>query len=104
MVVESSASNPSPAFTSVHFRSDSSKKLQLHHRKQLASSGLSNELIDLNFQSLQGDEIIQILGAEAFAKASGHGQQYVTSEIKRIFRRYAAPAAGGWGCSGLDPL
>ncbi|MFM5961915.1 MAG: DUF3854 domain-containing protein, partial [Dolichospermum sp.] len=37
-------------------------------------------------------------------KQTPHSNQYVTAEVARLLKCYAHTLAGGWWCSGVDPL
>ena len=80
----------------------------LHYQEWLAS-GVQPEIIYKNVQSLAGVETHEFLLSDAIA-GLGEGKkvpashQYSTSEVTKIRARYQHTLAGGWWCSGLDPL
>jgi Domain of unknown function (DUF3854) len=72
-------------------------------------SGVDPEIIALNVKTLTGNITHQYLLEDAIAKLGAgkqtpHSNQYVTSEVSKLFKRYAHTLAGGWWCSGVDPL
>ncbi|WP_071192643.1 plasmid replication protein, CyRepA1 family [Trichormus sp. NMC-1] len=79
------------------------------HNQELLNSGIDPGIIALNFKSLEGDITHQYLLEDAIAKLGDgkqtpHSSQYVTSEVSKLFKRYAHTLNGGWWCSGVDPL
>ena len=84
-------------------------KLLAKHRKELEASKIHPHVIDLNFESLQGQEALEALLYEEIGRVgkdqkNPHSHQYVTSPIAKILNRYKHAEAGGWWCSGVDPL
>ncbi len=80
-----------------------------NHYHELISSGVDPDIIALNFQSLDGDITHEYLLSDALAKLGDgkqtpHSSQYNTSEVSKLFKRYAHTLNGGWWCSGVDPL
>ncbi|MFM6080344.1 MAG: bifunctional DNA primase/helicase, partial [Dolichospermum sp.] len=82
---------------------------QASHYQELLNSGIDPDVIALNFKSLEGDVTHEYLLSDALAKFGNgkqtpHSSQYVTSEVARYYKIYAHTLAGGWYCSGVDPL
>jgi hypothetical protein len=72
-------------------------------------SGIDPGIVALNFKSLEGDVTHEYLLSDALAKLGDgkktpHSSQYTTSEVARLFQRYNHTLAGGYFCSGVDPL
>ncbi|MFM6609362.1 MAG: hypothetical protein ACKPJQ_07985 [Dolichospermum sp.] len=79
------------------------------HFQEWLDSGIDPEIIYLNVKSLAGQETHEYLLSDAIAKLGDgkqtpHSNQYVTAEVVRLLKRYAHTLAGGWWCSGVDPL
>ncbi|MFM6772331.1 MAG: plasmid replication protein, CyRepA1 family [Microcystis panniformis] len=79
------------------------------HFQEWLDSGVDPDIIDLNVISLEGDVTHEYLLDVAIAKLGDgkqtpHSNQYVTAEVVRLLKRYAHTLAGGWWCSGVDPL
>ncbi len=69
------------------------------HRQELLDSGIDEEVINLNFRSLQG------LAAYEYLLYSDKLQRTNTGVLARgILNTYAFLDDGGWWCSGVDPL
>lgn len=62
----------------------------------LASSGVSDKMIALNVQVLQGDSAIEILTEHAIAQTQGNGTVAVNQKTQAILKRYEFGAKGGW--------
>ena len=80
-----------------------------HYHELVELSNIDPGIIALNFQSLDGDIIHEYLLSDAIVKLGDgkqtpHSSQYTTSEVARIFKMYNHTLAGGWWCSGIDPL
>lgn len=58
------------------------------------SSGIIDEMIALNMQTIKGDEAIQILAEHEIAQRQS--VQYVTRSAQSVLRRYEKAALGGW--------
>jgi len=83
--------------------------LKPNHYQELLNSGIDPEIIELNFQSLDGDTTHEYLLSDALAKLGDgketpHSSQYATSEVVKLRNRYSHTLAGGWWCGGIDPL
>ncbi|TCD56744.1 hypothetical protein CWE17_08750 [Synechococcus sp. BS56D] len=70
-----------------------------HRDEWISGSGISQEITELNLQSLTGQEAIETITSKRLESAGGHGQQYVTSEVGKVLSRYEHLDAGGWWCS-----
>lgn len=77
-----------------------------HHMDEWVSgSGVASELAAANLQSLQGWPVLEALAGDRLEALSAHASQYVTNPVGRLLRPLEHLAeAGGWWCSGLDPL
>lgn len=70
-----------------------------HLEELVNSSGINLDLINLNFKSLQGSNVYEYL------LISDQLPRTNTGMIKSAWlQRYTHLTAGGWWCSGLDPL
>ena len=79
--------------------------LARHLAEWIERSAVAPELAAANVESLQGWPVLEALAGPRLARLGGHANQYATAEAARILRPLEALAeAGGWGCSGLDPL
>jgi hypothetical protein len=79
------------------------------HWEEWLSSGVDPEIIQLNVITLTGNITHEYLLSDAIAKLgegkqTPHSSQYTTTEVSRILYRYHHTLAGGWWCSGVDPL
>ncbi len=76
-----------------------------HLIEWVEGSAVAPELAAANLQSLRGPEVIEALAGDRLAALGGHAQQYATGAVVRLLRPLEPlAAAGGWWCSGLDPL
>lgn len=80
-----------------------------HYHELVELSNIDPGIVALNFQSLDGDITHEYLLSDALAKLGDgkqtpHSSQYTTSEVARILKMYNHTLAGGWWCSGIDPL
>jgi hypothetical protein len=80
--------------------------LKPHHLVEwVEGSAVDPELAAANLDSLQGSDVFEVLLGEQLDRVGGHGQQFVTAEVRRLLSRLEPVAeAGGWWSSGLDPL
>ena len=83
------------------------------HHNELKASGISNEIIDLYFTSVEGDEAQDYLIGDRVAQLRdkrdnlpGHAQQYATApviklnkQIERLYEQSEHVRGGGWLCS-----
>jgi hypothetical protein len=68
-----------------------------HWQELVDHSGIDREVVSLNFMSLSGNATYQhLLRSHSKSPTNSLGQGWL--------RRYAQVAAGGWWCSGRDPL
>ena len=58
------------------------------------SSGISDEMIALNMQTIEGDSAVEILAEWEIAQKQS--VQYVTRSAQSVMRRYENAARGGW--------
>lgn len=79
--------------------------LPQHLAEWIAGSAVAPELAAANVQSLQGWPVLEALAGDRLAQLGGHGSQYATGAVSRLLAPLEPlAAAGGWWCSGLDPL
>ena len=81
-------------------------QLAPHHLAEwVTGSAVDPELAAANLQTLAGADAIEALVGDRLAALGAHAQQYVTAQAARLLRPLEPVAeAGGWWCSGLDPL
>ena len=77
-----------------------------HHLSEWTDgSAVAPELAAANVQTLQGPAVLEALAGARLAAMGGHASQYATGAVARLLRPLEPlAAAGGWWCSGLDPL
>ena len=76
-----------------------------HHWEELVRSEIGPAIAAASFQSVAGAPGLEWLTDHKLAQVGGHGQQYATSEVRRILNRIEPVAeGGGWQFQGLDPL
>jgi hypothetical protein len=76
-----------------------------HHLAEWLASAVAPELAAANVASLQGSAVLEALAGDRLAQLGGHASQFVTAPAARLLRPLEPVAeAGGWWCSGLDPL
>ena len=75
-----------------------------HWNEFVNGSAIPPDLAALNFRSIEGEEVIELLAGKHLENVGGYGQQYVTRETQNILERYESAAEGGWRDCGLDPL
>ncbi len=80
--------------------------LRPHHLADwVEGSAVAPELAAANLLSISGPAVLEALAGERLDQLGGHAAQYVTATAARILRPLEPlAAAGGWWCSGLDPL
>ena len=79
--------------------------LQQHHFAEWLGSAVAPELVAANVVSLAGSDVLEALVGDRLAGLSGWAQQYTTGAVAGLLRPLEpVAAAGGWWCSGLDPL
>jgi hypothetical protein len=79
--------------------------LPQHLAEWIEGSAVHHQLAAANLQTLQGREVIEALAGDRLEQLGAHGLQYVTAPVRRLLEPLEAiAAAGGWWCSGLDPL
>jgi hypothetical protein len=79
--------------------------LARHLAEWIAGSAVAPELAAANVQSIAGPEVLEALASDRLEQLGGHSSQYVTAAAARLLRQLEPLAtAGGWWCSGLDPL
>lgn len=76
-----------------------------HLAEWVTGSAVHPALAAANVQSLQGADVLQALVGDRLEALGGHASQYATGAVARLLRPLEpVAAAGGWWCSGLDPL
>jgi hypothetical protein len=79
--------------------------LAQHLSEWVDQSGIHPELAAANLQSLAGAPVLELLAGDRLEQLGGHASQYATGAVGRLLRPLEPiAAAGGWWCSGLDPL
>jgi ribonuclease HI len=79
--------------------------LQQQHFAEWLSSAVAPELLAANVASIAGSDVLEALAGDRLEHLGGHSQQYATGAVARLLRPLEpVAAAGGWWCSGLDPL
>ncbi len=76
-----------------------------HHLAEWLASAVAPELVAANVVTLQGASVLEALAGDRLAQLGAHAQQHATAPVQRLLRPLEPLAdAGGWWCSGLDPL
>lgn len=76
-----------------------------HLAEWVDGSACHPALAAANLQSLTGREVLEALVGDRLEALGGWAQQYATGAVARLLRPLEpVAAAGGWWCSGLDPL
>lgn len=79
--------------------------LARHLAEWIDGSAVAPELAAANVQSLQGQAVLEALAGDRLEALGRHASQYATGPVARLLRSLEPLAeAGGWWCSGLDPL
>lgn len=79
--------------------------LARHLAEWIDGSAVAPELAAANVQSIAGPAVLEALAGDRLEALGGHSGQYVTAAAARLLRPLEPlAAAGGWWCSGLDPL
>ena len=79
--------------------------LARHLAEWIEESATHPALAAANVQTLQGPAVLEALAGDRLAQMGGHASQYATGAVSRLLRPLEPlAAAGGWWCSGLDPL
>ncbi len=81
------------------------RTLPHHLAEWVEGSAIHPELAAANLQSLAGHEVIEALAGDRLEQLGAHARQYATAPVVRLLQALEpVAAAGGWWCSGLDPL
>jgi hypothetical protein len=77
-----------------------------HHLLEwVQGSAVAPELAAANLQTITGAEVLEALAGDRLAQLGGWAQQHATGTVRRLLAPLEPVAdAGGWWCSGLDPL
>mgnify|MGYP001201638490 CR=1 FL=1 len=73
---------------------------QAHLDEWVQGSGISEEIAQLNLQTLKGQDAINVITEEKISNLPGHAQQYATAPIARILKKFDHLSEGGWWCPG----
>lgn len=75
------------------------------HLAEWQGSAVAPELVAANVASIAGSDVLEALAGDRLEHLGGDAQQYATKAVARLLRPLEpVAAAGGWWCSGLDPL
>jgi hypothetical protein len=77
-----------------------------HHLAEWVNgSAVAPELAAANVETLQGSAVLEALAGDRLEQLGGEASQYATGAVSRLLAPLEPlAAAGGWWCSGLDPL
>ena len=76
-----------------------------HLSEWVTGSAVHPALAAANVTTLQGAPALEALAGDRLEQLGGWAQQYATGPVARLLRPLEPiAAAGGWWCSGLDPL
>jgi hypothetical protein len=76
-----------------------------HLAEWIEASACHPELAAANVVSLQGSAVLEALAGDRLEQLGAHASQYATARVSRLLAPLEPlAAAGGWWCSGLDPL
>lgn len=78
---------------------------QAHLAEWVSGSAVDPQLAAANLQTIAGADVLQALAGTRLEQLGGWAQQYATGSVQRLLQPLEpVAAAGGWWCSGLDPL
>lgn len=81
------------------------RAIPAHLSEWVNGSAIAPELAAANLQSLSGSDVLQALAGDRLEQLGGWSQQLATASVRSLLRPLEPVAeAGGWWCSGLDPL
>lgn len=76
-----------------------------HLNEWINESAIGPSLAAANLQSITGSDVLQALAGDRLEQLGGWSQQLATASVRSLLRPLEPVAeAGGWWCSGLDPL
>lgn len=76
-----------------------------HLQEWIKGSGVHPALAAANVQTLAGSDALDALIGKRLGAMQGDASQYATGSVSRLIKDLEpVAAAGGWWCSGLDPL
>jgi len=76
-----------------------------HLTEWVSGSAVAPELVAANVETINGRDVLEALAGDRIAAMGGWASQYATAPVARLLRPLEPLAdAGGWWCSGLDPL
>lgn len=70
------------------------------HREDWRSSGVDDGIIDLNIETLRGEDIFRLIQSAHYDQNRLNSGRLASAHLKY----FNSLASGGWWCSGLDPL
>ena len=76
--------------------------LEKHLEEWTNGSGVDEEIVRLNVTSYSGNAVHELLIGDQLDDAGGHGQQFVTGEVRALLKNRDTLALGGWYCEGVD--
>ena len=79
-------------------------RLELPHYTEWMDSHCSDDFIAANVRSLSGEEAFERIASSAQHRLERESNQAANSKLFRFNKRNSNLYAGGWWCSGLDPL
>ena len=77
---------------------------RLRHLQEWRASAVEPSLALANVRSVDGAEALDLVAPNRLEGLGPHADQFVTAPLRRRLDRLEPIAAGGWWCSGLDPL
>jgi len=76
-----------------------------HLSEWVSGSAVAPELVAANVETINGRDVLEALAGDRIEAMGGWASQYATGSVARLLRPLEPLAeAGGWWCSGLDPL
>lgn len=80
--------------------------IKFNHFDELdKGSAIDPAIVAANFESVQGDALLEWLTEHKLAQLGGHAQQYATGPVRGLLRRVQPVTdGGGWQFQGLDPF
>lgn len=76
--------------------------LDITHWEEWQNSAVASEIVNANAQSLSSQDALEAVLYAAIDQVGGHGKQYATAEVSRLFNHYSHVSEGGWWCAGLE--
>ena len=96
---------PAPVGSGWDVGSSPDRTADHHLAEWVTGSAVHPALAAANVQTLAGRDALDALIGNRLGAMPGEAGQYATAPVARLLKPLEAPAnAGGWWCSGLDPL